>query len=237
MKHIKYFVIYLVVIIGIFYIGEFFVDSEMPPDKYVNEYVDTRIEETAVLQVPVNETNAADISVSGEENVTDSVLLNEKCPVNTELIEAELVYVVDGDTIKVNVNGTELKVRFIGINTPESVHADESKNNDYGIMASDYTKQLLSGIDMVYLQYDEGHQDQYGRELCYVWISNNVDFDNYEDVSNYMVNAIIISEGYASIMFYEPNTRYKEYFELCFNGARENGYGLWKYEDYISMVE
>lgn len=234
MKKIRFFMIYLIVIIGIFYIGGFFVNSEFPSDEYGNDYVEDILNETTVSQAQNSE---AIITDSTEEPVIDTVVINEENFVNTELIKAELVYVVDGDTVKVEVNGKELKVRFIGINTPESVHADESKNNEYGSMASDYTKQLLSDVDTVYLQYDEERQDQYGRELCYVWLSNQVDFDNYEDVTNYMVNAIVISDGYATTMFYEPNTRYKDYFELCCNAARENGCGLWKYQDYISMVE
>ena len=232
MKYIKYFVIYLVVIIGIFYIGDLFVSSENSADKYVNEYVDTRIDKTGLTQVQGNDDEVDFI----EDEITDTVSTDDTI-VNTELIEADLVYVVDGDTIKVDVNGTELKVRLIGINTPESVHADESKNNDYGVMASDYTKQLLSGVDTVYLQYDESPQDQYGRELCYVWLSNRVDFDNYEDVTSYMVNAIVISEGYATTMFYKPNTRYLDYFTLCCDSAKERKIGLWQYAGFVELVK
>ena len=231
MKRIKYFVIYLIVIIGLFYIGDFFVQSENSPNRYTNdEYVDT-------FPTLDREVESEQIKTGDEGNLQDTDLSNDNISVNEELIEAELVYVVDGDTIKVNVNGTELKVRFIGINTPESVHADESKNNEYGNMASDYTKQLLSGIDTVYLQYDEGHQDQYGRELCYVWVSIEVDFDNYEDVSQYMINAIILEAGYAVDVMYEPNKKYEEYFALCSDMAKKNQSGLWQYSEYYGMVD
>ena len=64
----------------------------------------------------------------------------------TELEAVTLVRVVDGDTIVISKDGKEEKVRFLEVNTPESVHSDESKNNTYGDMASDYTKTKLSYI-------------------------------------------------------------------------------------------
>ena len=72
---------------------------------------------------------------------------------------AELVYVVDGDTIIVSQNGEDFKVRMIGCNTPESVHEDESRNTIYGTYSSDYTKDLLKDVSVVYLEYDEEKYD------------------------------------------------------------------------------
>ena len=49
----------------------------------------------------------------------------------------DVVRVIDGDTIVVNYNGNEEKVRMIGVDTPESVHPDSSKNTEAGVSASD----------------------------------------------------------------------------------------------------
>ena len=58
--------------------------------------------------------------------------------------EVTLKRVVDGDTIIVlNKNKEELRVRLIGIDTPESVHPDADKNTAEGQLASDYTKSQL----------------------------------------------------------------------------------------------
>lgn len=129
------------------------------------------------------------------------------------LVEAEVIGVVDGDTIKVEVNGEEKKVRLIGIDAPESVHPDETRNSEVGKLASDFTKDILEDYLIVYLQYDEERQDQYGRELCYVWLSDNVDVYDSEDIDTYMLNAIILQEGYAEAISYYPNVFYAEYFE------------------------
>jgi micrococcal nuclease len=53
---------------------------------------------------------------------------------------------------------------MIGVNTPESVHPDESKNTEFGKIASDYTKSQLEGEE-VRLELDAQERDQYGRLL------------------------------------------------------------------------
>ena len=52
---------------------------------------------------------------------------------------------IDGDTIVVNFNGVEEKVRLIGIDTSESVHPDGDRNSEEGTAASDFTKTALEG--------------------------------------------------------------------------------------------
>ena len=57
----------------------------------------------------------------------------------------KVIYVVDGDTIIVDTDDEKTKVRMIGIDTPESVHNNESLNCEFGKSASEYTKSLLNG--------------------------------------------------------------------------------------------
>jgi len=156
---------------------------------------------------------------------------------NVDLEAAELVGVVDGDTIIVEMNGSEEKVRFIGIDTPESVHEDESKNTVYGTYASDYTKSLLNGVETVYLQYDEQVNDQYGRTLAYVWVTDNVDVDNEIDISAYMLNAILLEEGYAYDKVYMPNDEYNTLFNGYRKAAQEDKVGLWEYPEFALLWE
>ena len=57
----------------------------------------------------------------------------------------EVVRVVDGDTVKLNIGGNVETVRLIGIDTPESVHPNKEKNVPEGKLASDHTQELLDG--------------------------------------------------------------------------------------------
>ncbi len=150
----------------------------------------------------------------------------------TDLYEANIVEVVDGDTIWVEVDGEELKVRLIGVNAPESVHMDAEQNSEYGKMASEFTKDFLEDYTTVYLQYDEDRQDQYERELCYVWLKEDVDTQSKDDISTYMFNSILIDEGYAADAAYEPNTSYADYFKKLCQAAKAADRGLWKYEGF-----
>ncbi len=123
------------------------------------------------------------------------------------LIPCELERVVDGDTIIVrDPDNNRLRVRLTGINAPESVLEDESKNTDEGRDASKFLKELLSDVKTVYLEYDEGRFDQYGRTLAYVWIDTGTTY--------IMVNEVILATGHAKPVYIKPNLRYADTFRL-----------------------
>lgn len=121
------------------------------------------------------------------------------------LIAVELERVVDGDTIIIHdANGKQVRVRLIGIDAPESVHEDESKNSDEGREASNFLKELLADVDTVYLEMDVEEKDQYDRILAYVWIDTG---------STYiMVNEIMLATGYAKPVYIKPNLKYADDF-------------------------
>lgn len=85
----------------------------------------------------------------------------------------DVVRVVDGDTIVVLIDGQERKIRMIGIDAPESVHPDQTRNTEQGKSAADFTAELLNG-KQVYLEYDTDRTDDYGRTLAYVWIAQRI---------------------------------------------------------------
>lgn len=121
------------------------------------------------------------------------------------LVPCDLERVVDGDTIIVyNPDGDRLRVRLTGINAPESVHEDESRNTEEGREASQFMKDLLEHVDVVYLEYDEEEFDQYDRTLAYVWIDSG---DTYV-----MVNEIMLATDHAEPVYIKPNLRYADTF-------------------------
>lgn len=130
-------------------------------------------------------------------------------------VEYEVVSVIDGDTFEINYNGTKTKVRLIGVDTPESVHPDAKKNNEYGKQASNYTKSLLEG-KTVKLEFDVSPTDKYGRLLAYVYLENGE-----------MLNEKLLKEGYAQVATYPPNVKYVENFKAIQKEARENRVGFW----------
>jgi len=127
--------------------------------------------------------------------------------------KAALVRVVDGDTIIVNYQNEQARVRLIGINSPESVHEDESKNTQEGRDASAFLKQYLAEVEYVWLEFDVEARDQYERYLAYVWTSADG-----TDIGEDMLNGIIVKNGYAEARSYEPNVKYQKELEKVERG-------------------
>jgi len=141
------------------------------------------------------------------------------------LVPVTLQYVVDGDTVIVSEGFDEFKVRLIGINTEESVAAEEyyKENNEWGKQASDYTKSLLEEYkgNTIYLEYDVQISDDYLRKLAYVWLNEDTD-----DINN-MLQVQLLKSGYAEVMKMEPNTKYASEFQIFYEEAVNNHSGLW----------
>ncbi len=138
-------------------------------------------------------------------------------------VKCEMISAIDGDTLYVIYEGEKTKVRLIGIDAPESVHTDESKNNKFGVMASDYMKELLEDIDYVYLEFDAGLYDDYDRLLAYVYTSNE---QGFEECLNYK----LAYEGYAINKEFAPNIKYADVLESACKDAEINQNGLWELE-------
>lgn len=128
-------------------------------------------------------------------------------------IQAQVVRVIDGDTIEVSVEGMVYKVRYIGIDTPETKHP-EKPVEWMGPEATAKNEELVGG-KVVGLEKDVSETDQYGRLLRYVW------------VGNLMVNAELVRLGFAQVSTYPPDVRYQDLFLRMQQEAREAGRGLW----------
>jgi micrococcal nuclease len=121
--------------------------------------------------------------------------------------------VVDGDTAHIEVGGRDLDVRFIGVDTPETVAPDQPVQC-YGPEASAYTTRRLEG-ERVRLEFDVERQDRYGRTLAYVWVGDE------------LFNETLVRDGYAVVTTFPPDVRYVERFVAAQRDAREHGRGLW----------
>lgn len=128
---------------------------------------------------------------------------------------AKVLRVIDGDTILVRgVDGSTERVRYIGVDTPESVKPD-SPVECYGNEASDFNKRLVQGRN-VRLVPDEEAQDRFGRSLAFVYVGDS------------FVNAKLLSGGYARTIEIEPNTSKAEYFSGLERVAIRTRKGLWR---------
>lgn len=121
----------------------------------------------------------------------------------------------DGDTISINMDGVTEKIRFIGVDTPET-HDPRKPVQCFGQAASQYTKDLI-GNNPVRLEADDlsTNRDRYDRLLRYVYIPDGR-----------LVNLEIIKNGYGFAYTSFPFTKSYE-FKNAETTARETGLGLW----------
>lgn len=136
-------------------------------------------------------------------------------------IQAKVTRVIDGDTIDVVIKNKIERVRFIGVNCPEST----TRLEPYGKEASNFTRKNLLN-KTVYLELDVQTYDKYNRLLAYIWLSTPIKITEQE-IRKKMFNAILLLEGFAQIMTVPPNIKYVDYFIKFQREAREKQKGLW----------
>lgn len=128
---------------------------------------------------------------------------------------ARVVRVVDGDTIVVRLGGEEERVRYIGVDTPESVKPG-APVECFGKRAAAENRRLVEGR-RVRLVADAEARDRYGRRLAYV----------YRASDGLFVNRALVERGYATPLTIAPNVRYAQRFTAWSRAARAGGRGLW----------
>lgn len=130
---------------------------------------------------------------------------------------ARVVRVIDGDTISVDIDGTEHRLRYIGVDTPETVDPN-SPVEWMGPQATAVNTELVGGRTVV-LEKDVSETDRYGRLLRYVWLSDGAAWT--------LVNFELIRRGVASVSTYPPDVKYVDLYLAAESAARDAGVGLW----------
>jgi len=131
----------------------------------------------------------------------------------TATARALVTRVVDGDTIEVRIRGRKDDVRYIGVDTPESVAPGEPVQC-FGPRASDANRRLVGGRS-VRLVFDAERRDVYGRLLAYVYQGDR------------FINAVLVRLGLARTLTIAPNDTFAPLFARLERAAGRAGRGLW----------
>lgn len=126
--------------------------------------------------------------------------------------------VVDGDTIIVIIAGREERLRYIGIDTPESVQPN-TPVECFGHEASQANADLVEGRT-VYLERDISDRDRFGRLLRYVYVDGPTG-------DLLFVNLELVAQGYAHAVTFPPDVRHVAALRAAERAARETERGLW----------
>ncbi len=113
--------------------------------------------------------------------------------------------VIDGDTIDVNLNGDTVRVRYVGVNTPERdepCYADATAANEALVLGQS-----------VRLEIDQSDTDRFDRLLRYVYVGDT------------FVNESLVSQGFAEAVLYNPDDREFDNFRQLEQNAARQGLG------------
>lgn len=157
-----------------------------------------------------------------DENFNRINIYNED---EKERIQVTYYASVDGDTAKFKLNDEIITVRFLGINTPETVSTTKGEE-PYGKEASDYTKEKLENANKIEIEYDKNasEKDKYDRYLAWIWIDDN------------LLQEGLVTNGFAEIYMLQNNYRYAGILQLAEEKAKENKVGIWS-ESSVSVTE
>lgn len=149
-------------------------------------------------------------------------------PLTQQKEEALLIKVIDGDTLKIAINGKKENLRLIGIDTPENKYNKKARKDSdrnrikisniisMGKKAAQFTEKLVKRGDKLYIEYDAQKRDKYKRLLGYAYTSDGK-----------MLNEEIVKNGYASLMTIPPNVKYAEKFKKAHENAVNKRLGLY----------
>ncbi len=183
--------------------------SEPPKDQTVEQEESTQPQEADEKSSPQEEESATAASNEADE---DSAEHSEHSGFDATVT---VTRIVDGDTVDISpaVEG-KARVRFIGVDTPETTDPDCGEQ-PYADEARTFTTSRLHG-QRVGLELDVDRTDPYERLLGYVYPSENE-----------MFNETLLREGYAQVATFPPNIKYVDLFLAAQEEARATGAGLW----------
>lgn len=152
-------------------------------------------------------------------NVT-LVSAKKKSTRSNEKIQVTLEKCVDGDTARFMYKKSNIKARFLAIDTPESVHPTK-KVEPFGKEASKYTCDMLSNAKKIVLEYDinSDKTDKYDRHLVWVFV---------DDV---LLQEELVSNGYAKIKYVYGDYKYLDELKKEEQIAKGNRVGVWSLDD------
>ncbi|MCF6095075.1 thermonuclease family protein [Microaerobacter geothermalis] len=187
----------------------------------------TKKPEEPVTKLPEEPTKTEPVNQTTTTQTTEEKTMEEKNPLEQipGILIVPVVEHVDGDTIKVKIDGVVETIRFLLIDTPETVHPSKPVQ-PFGPEASEFTKKMTLGKN-VGLEFDVSQRDKYGRLLAYVYVEDGR-----------MLNEMLLAEGLARVAYvYPPNVKYVDRFREIQKKAQLEKKGIWSIEDYAAQEQ
>ena len=136
---------------------------------------------------------------------------------NTNKFEVNFYSCIDGDTARFLLDEEIVKVRFLGINTPETPESPKGEEA-YWEEAKLFTEESLKKAKIIEIEYDEvaPKKDKYDRILAWIWVDGK------------LLQEELISNGLAKTYMLQDNYKYENILKNAENFAKNNKVGIWK---------
>lgn len=145
--------------------------------------------------------------------------IENKDSTETNKIKVELVSIVDGDTAKFKMNEENIIVRFLGVNTKETVDPKRGEEA-WGKEASNFTKEKLENANKIELEFDSfaEEKDKYNRYLAWIWVDDK------------LLQNLLVESGLAENYMLQNNYKYAGMLQESEEIAKSNKLGIWSEE-------
>lgn len=139
--------------------------------------------------------------------------------IDTNRIKVELISTVDGDTAKFKINGKQSTVRFLGINTKETVDPKRGEEA-WGKEASNFTKEKLENATKIELEFDTiaDEKDKYNRYLAWIWVDDE------------LLQNLLVKNGLAETYMLQNNYKHAGILQENEEIAKNSKLGIWSEE-------
>lgn len=173
----------------------------------------------------VDDANQLDLKVKKDELVSKFFGSESEELQKNVLIPVQLSSHVDGDTSKFFLDGQKITVRYLLIDTPETVKWN-TPVQPFGSEASNRTKELLETASAIEIMLDKGEErdsTESRRLLAYVFVDGE------------LIQDILVREGLARVAYvHEPSTTYLQQLEQSQEQAKQQGRGIWSIAGYVT---
>ncbi len=126
---------------------------------------------------------------------------------------------VDGDSARFMLGVEEINVKFLGIESDETIKDDETDEIN-GSYVSSYVCESLKGAKKIEIQYEPNieKEDKFGR--IQAWVV----------VDGILLQEDLVKNGYAKVMYIKDEYTYADDLKNAQEYAKLNKLGLWKEE-------
>ncbi|MCR0293482.1 thermonuclease family protein [[Clostridium] innocuum] len=126
----------------------------------------------------------------------------------------KLTKCTDGDTAHFMIDGQDTTVRFLAIDTPETIKPN-TPVQPYGKEASQYTCDALNSAKEIRLEYEKEKNDKYGRNLAWVFVDDK------------LLQEQLIQKGYAKVAYLYGDYKYTGRLQEAEKKAKAERLGIW----------